>query len=134
MELTYKIVRRLLRDQEVGFSRNKNYEAYEDTRVQRAVRIFRHLRSVENDLLKIAPGDPDSQVELDALERDKQRVVIRLVFADAGGRRASFLSSAHWELLLENDRVTDILQELLERATTETRESIEAMMPSNWPD
>src|SRR5690606_30559725 len=84
MDLTYKIVRRLLRDQEVGFSRNQNFDAYEDPRVQRARRIFRHLRSVENDLLKIAPGDPQASVELDALERDAQRIVIRLVFANSG--------------------------------------------------
>ncbi|AWV89808.1 hypothetical protein [Bradymonas sediminis] len=134
MDLTYKIVRRLLRDHEVGFSRNQNFEAYEDPRVQRARRIFRHLRSVENDLLQIAPGDPEARVELDTVERDEERVVIRLVFANAGGRRVSILSAKHWELLLENDRVTDILRELLERATTETRESIQAIMPANWPD
>jgi len=134
MDLTYKIVRRLLRDQEVGFSRNQNFDAYEDPRVQRARRIFRHLRSVENDLLKIAPGDPQASVELDALERDAQRIVIRLVFANSGGQRVSILSEKHWELLLENDRVTDVLQELLARATTETRESIKAIMPANWPD
>jgi hypothetical protein len=131
MDLTHKIVRRLLRDQEVGFSRNQNFEAYEDPRVKRAVRIFRHLRSVEDDLLALVP---DGAVELDALERDKERIIIRLVFADAGGRRASFLSASEWELLLENDRVTNILRGLLDRATTETRETIESMMPVDRPD
>ncbi len=129
MDLTHKIVRRLLRDDEVGFSRNQNFEAYEDPRVKRAVRIFRHLRSVEQDLLDVEPG---GAVELDAVERDAGKIVVRLVFADGGGRRVSYLSSSEWALLLENDRVTDILRGLLDHATTETRETIESMMsPAN---
>lgn len=126
MDLTHKIVRRLLRDDEVGFSRNKNFEAYEDPRVKRAMRIFRHLRSVEQDLLEVEPG---GGVELDAVERDEGKIVVRLTFADGGGHRVSFLSPSEWSLLLENDRVTDILRGLLDHATTETRDTIEAMMP-----
>lgn len=126
MDLTHKIVRRLLRDHEVGFSRNQNYEAYEDPRVKRAVRIFRHLRSVEEDLLDVEPG---GGVELDAIEREEGRVVVRLVFGDGGGHRVSFLSPSEWELLLENDRVTDILRGLLDRATKEARETIESIIP-----
>jgi hypothetical protein len=125
MDLTHKIVRRLLRDDEVGFSRNQNFEAYEDPRVKRAVRIFRHLRSVEKDLLGVVPG---GGVELDAVERDEGRVVVRLVFNDSGGHRVSFLKASEWELLLENDRVTDILRGLLDHATNDTRETLETMI------
>jgi hypothetical protein len=125
MDLTHKIVRRLLRDDEVGFSRNQNFEAYEDPRVKRAVRIFRHLRSVEHDLLEVVPG---GGVELDAVEREEGRVVVRLAFSDSGGHRISFLTPSEWELLLENDRVTDILRGLLDHANNETRETLETMI------
>lgn len=126
MDLTHKIVRRLLRDDEVGFSRNQNFEAYEDPRVKRAMRIFRHLRSVEEDLLEVEPG---GEVELDAIEREEGRVAVRLVFGDGRAHRVSFLTPSEWELLLENDRVTNILRGLLDRATKEARETIESMMP-----
>lgn len=125
MNLTHKIVRRLLRDDEVGFSRNQNFEAYEDPKVKRAVRIFRHLRSVEEDLLDI---DHTGDVELDAVERESERVVVRLSFAGSGGHRVSFLTPSEWGLLLENKRVTDILRGLLDHAGDETRETIEAMI------
>lgn len=125
MDLTHKIVRRLLRDREVGFSRNQNFEAYEDPRVQRARRIYRHLRSLEEDLLAIEAG---GAVELDALHRAADRVVIRLVFHDAATRRVSFVSACEWALLMENQRVSDILRGLLEHATTESREAIESML------
>ena len=126
MDLTYKIVRRLLRDDDVGFSRNQNFEAYEDPKVKRAVRIYRHLQSVEEDLLEVSP---DGGVELDAVEREEDRVVVRLVFADGGGRRVSFMTPREWALLLENERVTDILRGLMDRATKDTRESIASVVP-----
>jgi hypothetical protein len=127
MNLTHKIVRRLLRDDEVNFSRNQNFEAYQDPKVKRAVRIFRHLRSVEEDLLEV---EPQGDVELDAVEREEGRVVVRLAFADGGGRRISYLTPAEWSLLLENERVTGILRALLDHATKETRQTLESMMDS----
>lgn len=117
MDLTYKIVRRLLRDDEVSFSRNKNFEAHEDPIVKRAVRIYRHLRSVEDDLLSADDGD----VELQAVEREAERVTVRLSFPTGGGRRASFLSEQEWDLLTESDRVSDILERLLDEATEDTQ-------------
>lgn len=128
MNLTHKIVRRLLRDDDVDFSRNKNFAAYEDPRVKRAVRIYRHLQSVEEDLLAV---EPQGSVELEAIEREEGRVVVRLSFADRGGRRISYLTPSEWALLLENDRVTDMLRRLLERASKETREMIDKIMPSS---
>ena len=56
MNRTYTIVQTLLRHGEAGFSRNKNFEAYREPEVQRAVKIFRHLRSVRNDLLRVGEG------------------------------------------------------------------------------
>lgn len=125
MDLTYKIVRRLLRDDEVSFSRNQNFEAYEDPKVKRAMRIYRHLQSVEDDLLEV---EPQGAVHLDAVERDEGRVVVRLAFTESGGRRVSFLTPQEWGLLLENQRVTDILRGLLAHANKETRDTIESMI------
>ena len=120
MDLTYRIVRRLFRDDEVGFSRNKNFDAYEDPTVERAVRIYHHLESIEEDLLELAPG---GEVILEAVDRQEEedRLVVKLTFGDRDARRVSYLSRKDWRLLLENDRLSALLQELLEEADEQTR-------------
>lgn len=119
MDLTYRIVRRLLRDDDVKFSRNRNFEAYEDPQVQRAFRLYRHLRSLEADLLALADGEG---AELEAVEQDDDQVVVRLAFRERKGRRISYLKPKEWQLLLENQRVCDILRALLDRADGRTRQ------------
>lgn len=123
MDLTYRIVRRLLRDDDVQFSRNRNFEAYEDERVKRAFRLFRHLRSLEEDLLKLGE---EQGIYLEAVERDGEAVTVRLVFKEGSGRRVSYLNAPEWQLLLENERVSEILAALLEELEPETRAALKA--------
>ncbi len=118
MDLIHQIVRRLLRDDEVEFSRNRNFEAYEDPQVQRAMRIYRHLQSLEEDLLALEDG---GQVKLEAVEREAREVEVRLVFLEAKGRRISYLKPREWELLLESPRVRRILEGIWQRLDEETR-------------
>lgn len=122
MDLTFKIVRRLLRDDDVDFSRNRNFEAYEDPMVKRAVRIYRHLRSVEDDLL--AAGD--GPIELEAVEETGEGVVVRLTYAAGKGHRESYLTRREWQLLLESERVSAILARLLADASQATRDHLDA--------
>lgn len=117
MDLTHKIVRRLLRDDDVSFSRNKNFEAHEDAMVKRAVRIYKHLRSIERDLL--AAGD--GEMRIDAIDRNPPRVTVRLSYPSAGGRRESYLTEQEWDLLTESDRIAEILRRLLDEAPAETQ-------------
>lgn len=130
MDLTYKIVRRLFRDDEVKFSRNQNFEAFEDPQVKRAARIWRHLSSVEDDLLAAHPA---GDVRLEAVEREGGRIVVRLTFKGGGGKRVSYLTRPEWALLLENDRVTDILRSLLKDATDDTRDLMEDLLEAAQP-
>jgi hypothetical protein len=109
MDLTHKIVRRLLRDDDVDFSRNKNFDAYEDPMVKRALRIYRHLRSVEEDLLAAEHGD----VTLEAVEREDETVVVRLSYPAGNARRESFVTEQEWQLLLESEHVHEILERLI---------------------
>ena len=123
MDLTYRIVRRLLRDDDVQFSRNRNFDAYEDAQVKRAMRLYRHLQSLEDDLLEVDTAD---SVDLETVERNQGKVTVRLVFAERKGRRISYLEPREWELLLENERVSDILRSLIDRADVQTREILQA--------
>ncbi len=125
MDLTYLIVRRLLRDDDVQFSRNRNFEAYEDPQVKRAMRLYRHLQSLEDDLLAL--DDPQT-VRLQAVERDEEQVTVRLVFSRQKGRRISYLAPREWELLLENERVSDILRTVMQRADEQTRQVLRAAL------
>ena len=109
MDLTYKIVRRLLRDRDVAFSRNKNFDAYDDKAVRRAVRIYRHLRSVELDLL----AADDGAVQIDSVEQSAGRIVVKLSFPRSKGRRESYLTDEEWKLLVESEQVKDILDRRL---------------------
>ena len=102
MDLTYKIVRRLFRDKEVSFSRNQNFAAYDDPLVRKAVRIFKHLRSVEEELLS---DNDDMTVE--SIEKNGDDIVIKLSFEN--GRRESFLNTIEWKLLVENHSVKERL-------------------------
>ena len=120
MDLTYKIVRRLLRDREVDFSRNRNFEAYEDPNVKRALRIARHLQSVERDLLA-ADGE---DVTLQAVEQDDAQVVVRLAYRSGNGRRVSFLTPQEWQLLLESERIRAVLERLFDATPMETQNKI----------
>ena len=126
MDLTYKIVRRLLRDNDVEFSRNKNFDAYDDPTVQRAVRIYRHLHSVEEDLLELGPGGDALLAEVDRRHQPdrEDRFVLELTFADSETRRVCFLSPRDWALLLENDRVSSVLRRLLDEADPQTRSNL----------
>ncbi len=119
MDLTYKIVRRLLRDDDVKFSRNQNFEAFEDSRVQRAVRIYRHLRSLERDLLML--HGTDAKARLETVDHKDEQMTVRLSFSEHNGHRISYLSRREWLLLLENERVSAILLELIDNASDETQ-------------
>lgn len=127
MDLTYKIVRRLLRDDEVAFSRNKNFDAYDDERVERAVRKYRHLESVEEALLELAPG---GDAMLGDLAWNGERVAIEFEYTDDRARRTSFLQPRDWDLLLENDRVGAILRGLFDRVDDETEATIRQALAS----
>lgn len=128
MDLTYRIVRRLLRDDEVQFSRNKNFEAYEDSRVKRAMRLYRHLQSLEDDLLAL---EGENSVSLEGVERTEGQITVRLVFSEQKGRRISYLKPREWKLLLENTEVSDILRSLLDEADKDTRHALSEELSSD---
>lgn len=119
MDLTYKIVRRLLRDDDVKFSRNQNFEAFEDARVQRAVRIYRHLRSLEHDLLALQGAD--AKARLETVDNNGEQMTVRLSFSEHNGFRISYITRREWLLLLENERVSAILLELIDQASDDTQ-------------
>lgn len=105
--LTAKILARIYRD-DTAFSRNKNFEAYRDPRVQYAARLCRHLKDLEEDLL--AHGSQDT-VTMHAGEPPPNdgAVRIRVTIHALNCRRTTFLSRTELDLLRENPALAPLL-------------------------
>ena len=81
-----RVVQRLR--EEPGFSRNRHFLAFSSPEGRRALRIHRHLRSIERDLSR------GSQAVVD---REPQRV--RLTLRSRAGVRMAWLSPDEFQLL-----------------------------------
>ena len=91
--------------QDARFSRNRHYLALSSPEGRRALRIHRHLRSLERDLSSGLPA---------AVERTADGV--RLVIALRGGRRTASLTLAEFRLLCTSPVVRAALGEAAARA------------------
>lgn len=91
-------VRRMREDR--GFSRNRHYVALSSPEGRRAVRIARHLRSIERDLEAGWPARVES--------RDG-RVLVTVVYRR--GNRSAWLSEGEYRMLLANPAVRAALGE-----------------------
>ncbi|PJB40377.1 MAG: hypothetical protein CO108_15005 [Deltaproteobacteria bacterium CG_4_9_14_3_um_filter_63_12] len=105
--LTKKIIARLF-FQDDGFSRNKNFASYEDPKVQRAARLFRHLKSLEDDIVTYGRSE-NVFVDEPAPEKDTGEARIQVTIQDLNYRRTAYLTPFELELLRQNPRVREIL-------------------------
>ncbi len=101
----YDIVRRFFEDGPPA-SRNLAFEAYEDERFARAVRIYHYLVSVRDQLLELLQRDDD--VQLSVCEEDA-RVVLRVRYQRGQLRRTAYLKPEEWALLREEPALRDVL-------------------------
>ena len=93
-----RAVRRMRQDS--GFSRNRHFVALSSPEGRRAVRVARHLRSIERDLEKGWPA---------RAERREGRVLLTVAYR--GGSREAWLSAAEYRMLLDNPVVRAALGE-----------------------
>jgi len=95
-----RVVRRLR--EEPGFSRNRHFLAFSSAEGRRALRIHRHLRSIERDLAR------GSEVTLTGQD-DRLRLDLR----SKGGTRTAFLTRDELRLLSTSPLVRAALGEAL---------------------
>jgi hypothetical protein len=81
-----------------GFSRNRHFEAFSSPEGRRALRIHRHLRSLERTLAERGPVE---------VEREGQRY--RLTFAGRSVRRVAYLTPAELRLLCRSPLAREAL-------------------------
>jgi hypothetical protein len=84
-----RAVRRMREDR--GFSRNRHFLALSSPEGRRAVRIARHLRSIEADLERGWPA---------RVEPCEGRILLTLAYR--GGTRAAWLTGSEYRMLLSN--------------------------------
>ncbi len=98
VDFVARVVQRLREDP--GFSRNRYYLALSSPEGRRALRIHRHLRSLERDLTAGSSA---------TVAREAERV--RLVLEGRRGRRTAYLTRAEFRLLCGSAAVRAALGE-----------------------
>lgn len=96
-----QLAARLLSEEFEGhptLSRNRHFEVFSDAQGRRALRLFRHLRSLRRDLLD--PTAKPARLEPTAAEAPL-RLRLRIPLAGRRGTRTAYLSKDEFELLLE---------------------------------
>jgi hypothetical protein len=103
-ELREKLLRIFAHDGH-GFSRNRNFHAFDDREVRRAARDGKLLQSLTADLL----ARELTQISVAVIDTPSghQRFVVELAWD--GGRRVSYLTQTEMDLLGENERVSKVL-------------------------
>jgi len=96
-DFVQRVVRRLR--EEPGFSRNRHFLAFSSPEGRRALRIHRHLRSIERDLSR------GSQATV-----ERQAARVRLTLRSPRGLRTSWLTEAEFLILCASPLVRAALE------------------------
>jgi hypothetical protein len=102
-----ELVKRMRRD---AFSRNRNFDAFAraDAEGVRALRLWRYLRSLEQDLAAAGPRvGTGVQLRVEPREEGGRRITIEV--PDVRMRRIAMVSAEEWELLREHPDARAIL-------------------------
>jgi hypothetical protein len=92
IDFVERVVLRMRQDPE--FSRNRHFAALSSSEGRRAVRIHRHLRSIERDLSRGWVGTVDHEAER-----------IRLSLRSHQGRRIAYLTAGEFRILCSDPDV-----------------------------
>ena len=102
-----ELVKRMRRD---AFSRNRNFDAFAraDAEGARALRVWRYLRSLEQDLAAAGPRVGTSvQLKVEPREEGGRRITIEM--PGVRMKRVAVLSAEEWELLREHPDARAVL-------------------------
>lgn len=108
-EKLYTIVEKL-RARPKESSRNKGKYNFSDPTALRALRIHRHLRALENDILEHGGkgnGKPAVSMELDSAS---EQIVIRVRNDEIHCSRVAYLTSKEFAFLRKNRKVANVLR------------------------
>ena len=107
----YKMVERMMEDGR-SFSRNRNFSAFDDSRLKNATRIVRYLRSIQADLLAYGSRGTVKLTLLDG-PRDGRSIRVEVDRSEVRGRREAYLNEDELRLLRLNPEVNRVIGGLL---------------------
>jgi hypothetical protein len=88
-------------------TRNRNFHTFETAEGRRALRVSRHLRSVEKDLIaQLAQG---LSPRVTCHRNGKELVSVELEYRAVKGRRTAYLTREEFEILLGNKMLHGVL-------------------------
>jgi len=94
--------------EEQSLTRNRNFHTFETAEGRRALRVSRHLKSVERDLLaQLAQGNTP---RVTWHRNEGQIVSVELEYRAVKGRRRAYLTREEFEILLGNKMLQGILE------------------------
>lgn len=102
----YDIVRDFFRDGPPA-SRNVAFEAYQDPRFARAVRIYNYLVSVRDQVAELLGEGDDVNVEI---TESADQVVLQVRYQRGQIRRTAFLKPEEWALLRDEPGLRPLLE------------------------
>jgi hypothetical protein len=105
-----ELVARMRRE---AFSRNRNFDAFAtaDTEARRARRLWRYLRSLEQDLSAALPRvGLGIHVEVENLEEGHRRITIEV--PEVSFRRVATLTQEEYNLLREHPEARSVLDRI----------------------
>ena len=100
-----ELVARMRRD---GFSRNRNFDRFADAEGARALRVWRYLHSLEQDLAALGPR-VGSGVRLRVEPREEGGRRITIEVPGVRSRRVAMVSAEEYELLREHPDARAVL-------------------------
>ncbi len=105
----YKLVEKL-RKEPKDTSRNKGYFNFSNTLTMKALRIHRHLRALERDILDQSQSNTmEDPVSLE-LDPGSKRIIISIHNDEIHCRRVAYLSNREFSFLRKNPKIENILK------------------------
>ena len=98
---------------ETPFSRNRNFEAFDDPRYARAIGLYRRLRALLSDLERAMK---DGTRLFIAEETRAGRTSVRLELTSERYRRTCFVEQPAWEVLMRHPRAREAVAALANRS------------------
>ncbi len=95
--------------EEQPLTRNRHFHTFETAEGRRALRVSRHLRSLEQELIaQLAQGN---RPRISCRRNGKEIVSVEVEYRAVRGRRTAYLTREEFEILMGNKMLQGVLSE-----------------------
>lgn len=109
--------------QETPFSRNRNFEAFDDPRFARAIALYRRLRALLSDLERAVAASAKGGKDGTRVVVTEEANRVRLDFDSASCVRTAFIERPAWNVLMLHPRARAVVEALSKSTSNSTGNS-----------